>query len=123
MNAIIPDVNALRVTKITTELLTRDPKTKTRAAAKWTITGKLLNKDNPRKPLEKLVDEFRKEGFYSPEAPNVLNDTFTLVVFVERRGPTKYTATLAEEKTKATKDGTKTDKTDKTKPKRPDGNK
>ncbi len=122
LNAIIPDVNALRITKITTDLLTRDPKakTKTRAAATWTIHGKLLNKSNPREPLDQLVKEFRKEGFYSPEAPNVKNDaSFTLVVYVERRGPTKYTATIAEEKPKATK----ADKTDKTKTKRPDGNK
>ena len=123
LNAIIPDVNLLRVMTITTEPLARNPKT--RAAAKWTIKGTLLGKgDLRRKPLDQLVEEFRKEGFYSPEAPAVVDDKFTLVVYVERRGPTKYTSTIAEEKPKATKGGTKSDKTDKatTKTKRPDGN-
>ena len=36
-----------------------------------------------------------------PLPPNVVNDTFTLVVFVERRGPSDYSAVLPEEKPKA----------------------
>ena len=83
-----------------------------------TIKGKLLNKGNPRKPLDQLVEAFRKEGFYSPEPPNVVADTFTLVVYVERRGPTEYTSKLEEEKPKAAKTDAKT----KSKTKRPDGN-
>jgi Tfp pilus assembly PilM family ATPase len=104
LNALIPSVNALRVTSVNAEPLARTAKT--RAAAKLTIKGKLLNKGDPRKPLTQLVENFRKEGFYSPEAPKVEADNFTLVVFVERRGPTDYTAVLPEEKPKAAKAAT-----------------
>ena len=118
--ALIPDVNALRVTSADAVAMTRDPKTKTRAVAKWTIKGQLLNKTEPRKPLAQLVERLREEGYYSPSEPNVTGDKFTLVVEVERRGPTRYTAKIGDDKAKASKDKAK-DKTDtKTKGKRPD---
>ena len=124
LTAIIPDVNALRVTAMTTEAVAPGPKT--RAVAKWTIKGKLLNKTERRKPLDQLVEHFRKEGFYSPEAPVVVDDKFTLVVFVERRGPTDYTAVIAEEKPKTGKavdvEKGKTPTNAKTKAKRRDDN-
>jgi Tfp pilus assembly PilM family ATPase len=101
LNALIPDVNALRVISFNTEVA-RNPDTK--AVAKWTIKGKLL-KSNSSKLLDQLVDKLREENYYRPEPPRVVGDDFTLVVFVERRGPTDYTAVLPEEKTKAATKG------------------
>ena len=60
---------------------------------------------NSSKLLDQLVDKLREENYYSPEAPRVVGDDFTLVVLVERRGPTDYTAVLPEEKPKAAPKG------------------
>jgi Tfp pilus assembly PilM family ATPase len=106
LTALIPDVNALRVTKVTAEPVTRDAKTKTKEAARWMIEGKLLNKSDPHKPLDQLVEKFANEGFYSPEAPEIVGDTFKLPVSIDRRGPSDYTARIPEEKPNAPK-GTK----------------
>ena len=107
LTALIPDVNTLRVTHLNTEVDRKDGnnKDKTKAVAKWTIKGKLLNKSNPTKALDQLVANFREEGFYSPEAPKVEGDTFSLVVTVERRGPSDYSAVIPEEKPKSSTKG------------------
>jgi Tfp pilus assembly PilM family ATPase len=88
LTARIPDVNALRITSFSAEPLTRNPKSK--MAARVTIKGKLLNTSNPRRPLDQLVSQFSKDGFYSVDPPKVENDVFTLVVNVERRAPNDY---------------------------------
>ncbi|MFO0879230.1 MAG: hypothetical protein U0840_17940 [Gemmataceae bacterium] len=99
LTARIPDVNALRITNINAEPLTRNPKS--RAVAKATLKGKLLSSSNPRRPLDQLVSQFNKEGFYSTEAPKVEKDEFTLVVYFERRSPSDYKALIKEEKAPA----------------------
>ena len=96
LTARIPDVNALRVTSLQAEPLQRSPQSK--FVAKVTIRGKLLNRSNPRKPLNELTALFTREGYYSPQAPTVDKDSFTLVVSVERRPPTAYEARLPGEK-------------------------
>jgi hypothetical protein len=98
LTARISDVNALRITSIQAEPLQRSPQQT--ATARVTIRGKLLNKSNPRKPLYELVDEFQREGYYTPQAAlsKVEKDTFVLVVHVERRGPSDYQARLEGEK-------------------------
>ncbi|MFO0930338.1 MAG: hypothetical protein U0736_25475 [Gemmataceae bacterium] len=97
LTARIPDVNQLRLTSISTEPLARNPKS--RAVARVTIKGTLLGRSSPRKPLDELVSQFNKDGFYSAEPPKVENDQFTLVVFAERRGPADYTHKLKDVKT------------------------
>lgn len=92
LTARIPDVNLLRITSVATEPLVRTPKSK--AAARVTIKGTLLGRTSPRKPLDQLVSQFSKEGYYTAEAPKVENDTFTLVLLAERRGPADYKAAL-----------------------------
>ncbi len=42
------------------------------------------------KALDELVTAFRQDGFYSPEAPKVVGNQFTLTVKVERRAPEEY---------------------------------
>jgi len=77
-----------------------------------TIKGKLLDKSNPRKPLDDLISDFRRDGYYSVQAPKVENDNFTLVVNLMRRPPGEYKARLegdqeparAADKDKAEKD-------------------
>jgi hypothetical protein len=94
LNARIPDVNALRVTSYSVEPLTRS--SKSRVVARATIKGKLLSTSNPRKPLDQLVSQMGKEGYYSVEAPKVENDVFTLVFNAERRAPGDYKHVLKE---------------------------
>jgi hypothetical protein len=104
----IIDVNALRVTSINVEPVNRGANSK--FAGRMTIKGRLLDKKNPRKPLDDLIAGFRREGYYSSQAPKVENDTFTLVVNVERRPPTEYTGQLLGEKAGPAKAPEKADK-------------
>jgi hypothetical protein len=99
LTARIPDTNALRVTSIAAEPLARNGKS--RVAAKATIKGKLLGRNASRRPLDQLISQFAKDGFYSTEAPKVENDSFTLVVYVERRAPGEYLHQIKDEKIKA----------------------
>jgi Tfp pilus assembly PilM family ATPase len=88
LTARIPDVNALRVTSVSADPLPRTAKT--RFAGVLTVRGKLLNSFDARKPLDQLIAELNKSGFYSPGAPKVEKDTFTLRVHIERRAPNEY---------------------------------
>ena len=83
----IPDVNALRVTQLTAEPATRTAKTKytARVILKGTYTG-----NEGRKALDQLIDGFKQDGYYSPEAPKVVGSQFTLTVNLERRPPAEY---------------------------------
>jgi hypothetical protein len=94
--ARINDVNALRVVSINAEPIARTGSSK--FAGRMTIKGKLLDKKNPRKALDDLIASFRREGYYSPQAPKMENDNFTLVVNLERRPPSEYQARLTGEK-------------------------
>ncbi len=94
LNARIPNVNSLRIKSIHTELLTRTAKS--RFVARWTIKGELLNRGDPRGPLDQLVDQFRRDGYYAAESPDVQGRQFTLVVNVERRPPGEYKAVVKE---------------------------
>jgi Tfp pilus assembly PilM family ATPase len=97
LEASIADVNALRITSLNIEpIVTRTDKSK--FAARMTLRGKLLDRRNPDKALNDLVDALRQEGFYTPQAPRVDKDGFTLVVNVERRAPTAHQARLPGEK-------------------------
>lgn len=84
----IPDVNTLRITSITGEPMARTGKSK--VAARATIKGKLVGGSGNREPVDKLVEAFGKEGYYTLDAPKVENDAFTLVVSIERRAPGEY---------------------------------
>jgi hypothetical protein len=102
LTARINDVNALQLVSINAEPIARTGSSK--FAGRMTIKGKLLNKTNARKPLDDLISAFRREGYYSPQAPKVESDNFTLVVNLERRPPGEYKSRLegkAPEKDKA----------------------
>jgi hypothetical protein len=96
LTARINDVNQLRATSIQLETIPRTANSK--FAGRLTIRGKLLNKTNPRGPLDDLIRAFRREGYYSPQAPKIEADVFTLVVNLERRPPGEYQARLEGEK-------------------------
>src|SRR4029077_11110382 len=104
--ARIPDVEKLRVKSISIDPLPRAKDA--RFVAKITIKGELRNVSNLREPLDKLNAQFTKDGYYSPQAPRVESNIFTLDVFVERRPPEEYKHVLAEPKT-ASKAKSKTD--------------
>jgi len=100
LNARIPDVNTLQVTSINAEAAPKAGNSK--PVAKYTLKGKLLSRSNPRKPLNELVAKLREEPYYSVAAPVVEpDDTFTLVVSVERRPPEEYKVMLKDEQLKA----------------------
>jgi hypothetical protein len=92
LNCLIPDVNTLRVSSMQVEALPRTAKSKYVAVV--TLKGKLFNSVAPRKPLDELVTRLSNDGYYSPEAPKVDKDGFTLRVHVERRPPGEYAAVL-----------------------------
>jgi Tfp pilus assembly PilM family ATPase len=106
LTARVTDTTALRMKSITVEPLTHNAQS--RFAAKVTLKGELRNRGNLRAPLDELVSRFGKDGFYSPEAPKVEGDQFTLVVNVERRAPGEYKYVLKdvtpEEEAKAAAD-------------------
>jgi hypothetical protein len=85
LTAYIPDVDALRITSLTADTLSRSAKS--RFAGTLLLKGKLLSRNEPRRALDQLVEELNASGYYSPEAPKVEKDTFTLRIKVERRGP------------------------------------
>lgn len=83
----IPDVNALRITQLTAEPITRTAKAE--YTARFILKGTFVGNEG-HKALDQLVAAFRQDGFYSPEAPKVVGDQFTLTVKVERRAPAEY---------------------------------
>ncbi len=91
LTARIPDVNALRITQISTEPLTRTAKD--RYVARITLKGNCYDEAG-RKALNDLIDGFKKDGYYSPEAPKIQFTQFQLTVKVERRPPADYTRKL-----------------------------
>ncbi len=95
LTARITDVNALRITSIQTEVLPHNEKT--RAVAKATIKGKLLNPRDPRRALNELMANFRGDLYYTTEPPKVDQDTFTLAVQIERRPPSEYKRVVTEQ--------------------------
>jgi hypothetical protein len=84
----IPNVNALRVKQITLAHASRSATSQ--HVAQITIKGTLLDPRDPRKALDQLVAQFTRDGAYSPQAPIVKGNEFTLVVNVERRPPGSY---------------------------------
>jgi hypothetical protein len=94
IEALIPDVNTLRVTSLNAEPITSAEKVQSKFIGFVTLKGKLLGNDEPRRPLDDLVAELNKSPFYSPEPPVVLKDGFTLRIKVGRRGPTDYVELL-----------------------------
>lgn len=103
LTARIPDVNALRVTSITVDPLTRTAKS--RFAARFTIKGKLLKKSTggipDRSPFDKMVALFKTAGYYSANTPKVDGDNFSVIVDAERRAPTEYTSVMNDDWKKA----------------------
>ena len=83
----IPDVNALRVSQVTAEPITRTAKAE--YTARITLKGTFVGNEG-NTALNQLVAAFRQDGYYSPEAPKVTGNQFTLVVKVERRPPGDY---------------------------------
>jgi hypothetical protein len=80
-------VDALRVTQFSADPLPRNAKS--RYSARVRIRGTLRDQD--REPLNKLIDDLRKDGHYGPDAPKVTNgNQFELTVDVERRPPDEY---------------------------------
>jgi len=105
LNARIPDVNQLRILSVVADPLPRN--TKSRFVATVTIKGRLLGPNNSRKSLDELIDRMKKEGYYSPEAPKVEKDQFTLKVNVERRPPGEYTTVMPKVEKRASETGTR----------------
>jgi hypothetical protein len=91
LTARIPDANALRITSLAAEQITRTAKSI--YTAKITIKGSFVGNEG-RNALDQLIDAFKHDGYYSPEPPNVTGQDFKLVVNVERRPPTEYHHTL-----------------------------
>ena len=83
----IPDVNALRITQLTAEPITRTAKAE--YTARFILKGTFVGNEG-HKALDQLVAAFRQDGFYSPEAPKVVGNQFTLTVKVEHRAPAEY---------------------------------
>ena len=68
----IPDVNALRITQISTEPMTRTAKDRLRRPHH--LKGNCYD-DAGRKALDDLIDGFKQDGYYSPEAPKMQSAT------------------------------------------------
>ena len=85
----MPDLENLRITQITAEPL---PRGKGRFIARMTLRGTLRNGE--RKSLDALIQQFTRDGYYSPEAPQVDRGRFTVVVNIERRPPPEYKRVL-----------------------------
>ena len=83
----IPDVNAVRVSQLTMEPTTRTAKAE--YSARFILKGNFVGNDG-HKALDQLVAAFTQDGYYSPEAPKVVGNQFTLTVKVERRPPSEY---------------------------------
>jgi hypothetical protein len=82
----IRDVDALRVTQLSAEPLPRTAKS--RYSARVRIKGTLRD---DRAPLDKLVEDLRRDGHYGPDAPRVTSgNQFELTLDVERRAPEEY---------------------------------
>jgi Tfp pilus assembly PilM family ATPase len=88
----IPDVNALRLTSVAIEPQPRS--SAARFTDRMTLKGTLLDNREPRKPLDQLIAALKADGHYSPEAPKVQGNTFTLVVNIERRNRSEYNGLL-----------------------------
>jgi len=86
----IIDPNAIRITSVAAEPITRNAKSIYTARIK--IKGSFVGADH--KALDQLIDAFMKDGYYSVEPPNVTGKDFVLTVNVERRPPTEYHHTL-----------------------------
>lgn len=101
----IPDINALRITSVKVEQLTRlNNKAPQRYAAKITLEGRVLDPRGGRAPFDQFVAEVRKDGFYSVENPKVTLPRFTVTINVERRAPDDYKRKLPEAPKKPTED-------------------
>jgi hypothetical protein len=87
----IPDVNALRITQFTTEPPPRTgPNQKKNFAARIVLKGYLTDRTGQGRALEQFRQAMQKDGHYSPEAPKVVGNTFTLTINVEKRPPAEY---------------------------------
>jgi hypothetical protein len=94
LTARIPDVNLLKVKSFTVDPL--PPKQQSRFVAKVTIRGELFNRANLRAPLNQLIAQFAKDGYYTVEPVKVESNTFILVVNVERRAPGEYRSVVKD---------------------------
>jgi Tfp pilus assembly PilM family ATPase len=90
--ARIPDIRALRVRRLSAEPQARSAKSP--YAARVTLEGDLVDGSKGRDPVDQLVAEIGREGYYSLEAPRVNGNQFTLTIYVRRRGPGEYTRAL-----------------------------
>ena len=52
------------------------------------ISGKLMDESNTE-VLTKLIEEFRRDAAYSPQAPTIKGENFTLDVKIQKRGPAR----------------------------------
>jgi hypothetical protein len=87
----IPDVNALRITQFTTEPPVRTTSSqKKNFAARIVLKGYLTDRSGERRALEQFREAMQKDGHYSPEAPKVVGNAFTITINVEKRPPTEY---------------------------------
>jgi Tfp pilus assembly PilM family ATPase len=93
--ARIPDVNALRISEITVEPITRTTKQQTPYSAKLVIKGTVQG--NNHRPFDDLRNAFTREKYYNVVASQSGFDAtkaneFKLTVEVKRRGPADHTA-------------------------------
>ncbi len=103
LNARIPDVNKLRITSIKGEPYQLQTKEKNKTTiektmGKITIKGKLLDRRNPREPLDQLIEELRLDPNYIVVNPEVTNDTFVFTLLIDRKGPDAFKQLVKVEK-------------------------
>ena len=88
ITARIKDSNILRVTQLTAEPIAAAPR---RLTPPITLKGSFVGQQGDQ-ALNDLIDAFRRDKYYSPEPPKVINRDFTLTVNVEadRRTNTQH---------------------------------
>ncbi len=92
LGGLVKDVNTLRITHFNAEPLPRTPGS--RAVAKVTIRGTVQDPRGGRQPVDQLVAEMRRQGYYNVPAPKMTGNQFLLEVTVERRPPADYKVKL-----------------------------
>jgi hypothetical protein len=91
----VKDIDALRVVEMKAETIAHDKKNPSRYRGTLHIKGTLRETPDNRRPVDELVAEIRRDGFYSVESPKIAGNSFELVVNIERRAPGDYKRRLA----------------------------
>jgi Tfp pilus assembly PilM family ATPase len=84
----IKNLNVLRIKDITIDAIDYTPSR--RYASRITMKLVILDRNAKPNPVDAMLDEFRKDGYYSVAAPIQTNNEVTVTVSVKRRPPTDY---------------------------------